>query len=577
MMTVIHNKTISEKLAVEIEVFAAQFPKVNLDVARNSLVQLRERIASMVKEVGDRRARLVAQITDCEAIFPVRASRVSPMNTQKGEFMWQTFRDPITGDEYMALFKGNINAKGKFINGYDVPVRVHSADIASDVFAFVDGGGNDKKEAAIQKLLQEGEGCIILMPQQGLGMGLFNKEMSRHIQISQGLTREEANQLLGRGLDLRDFTFTAQILKSMGIRSIKLMSDSETKTRQLERGSVQVSAVSKLVDGVYTDFKPRKNAKEKNLRRDWSRLTSDDLQNIKAITFKQLDKLIRKRNEEAKLVKELSEMRHQHFKNFQGASLLFPTAYTSAFQMTAKNGIYYRQAFFDPIRAEAYLTVYAGDIDSLGHIVNSMGILIRPHSMCVTGDMFHSTWCECGPQKDEALEVIRANRAGIIIYIPHEGRGIGLFNKGHVYALQRLDGLDTIEADKRLGFQNDLRNYDVAGQILFRLGATAVTLLSNSGHKQASLEEIGIGITGRSAMVRGIEPSNFLYLLARALRKDYLVFKELDDDLAVKLNTVIMSLNTAQITLVKQLLSENPVEGNLDPKLINLLQKHQLM
>lgn len=122
--------------------------------------------------------------------------------------------------------------------------------------------------------------------------------------------------------------------------------------------------------------------------------------------------------------------------------------------------------------------------------------LVRVHSQCLTGDVFHSLRCDCRSQLELAISLIAAEGRGVLLYEMQEGRGIGLMNKLRAYALQD-EGADTVEANERLGFEADLRNYELPGAILRHLGIDAVRLLSNNPEKIEALERAGVKVVER--------------------------------------------------------------------------------
>ena len=140
--------------------------------------------------------------------------------------------------------------------------------------------------------------------------------------------------------------------------------------------------------------------------------------------------------------------------------------------------------------------------------------LVRPHSECLTGDVFGSQRCDCGPQLREAVERI-AGSGGFLLYLRQEGRGIGLYAKLDAYALQEA-GLDTYEANRALGHREDERSYLVAAQMLLALGVSRVALLSNNPDKARQLRRFGMTVTARVATGVHLSAANARYLATKA-------------------------------------------------------------
>jgi 3,4-dihydroxy 2-butanone 4-phosphate synthase/GTP cyclohydrolase II len=177
---------------------------------------------------------------------------------------------------------------------------------------------------------------------------------------------------------------------------------------------------------------------------------------------------------------------------------------------------------FGEFRAVGYLDVLTGD-EHLALVAGDLAdpALVRVHSECLTGESLGSRRCECGPQLDQALNVL-GKAGGVLVYLRgHEGRGIGLLKKLAAYRLQDT-GLDTVEANLRLGEPADGREYGAAAAILRDLGVSSVRLLTNNPAKVRGLEQGGIAVAERIRLIEGVEPANLHYLRAKRERMGHL-------------------------------------------------------
>ncbi|MEJ2472446.1 MAG: bifunctional 3,4-dihydroxy-2-butanone-4-phosphate synthase/GTP cyclohydrolase II [Desulfobacterales bacterium] len=184
---------------------------------------------------------------------------------------------------------------------------------------------------------------------------------------------------------------------------------------------------------------------------------------------------------------------------------------------------------------EFRMIAFENDVDQLLHVALVKGqidpekpVMVRVHSECMTGDIFGSLRCDCGDQLHKAMSMIEKEGVGVILYLRQEGRGIGLVNKLKAYELQREQGLDTVEANRRLGFKADMRDYGLGAQILVNLGVRKMRLLTNNPKKMIGLD--GYGLTIVEQIPIEIEPNEYnrCYLECKKLKMGHLL--HIDDD-----------------------------------------------
>ncbi|MCK4578658.1 MAG: GTP cyclohydrolase II, partial [Candidatus Marinimicrobia bacterium] len=205
--------------------------------------------------------------------------------------------------------------------------------------------------------------------------------------------------------------------------------------------------------------------------------------------------IIAYRRKKEKLVERLTEIN-------------FPTKY-GKFRMVV---------YQDTLHNDTHLALVKGDV------TNSDGVLVRVHSQCLTGDIFGSLRCDCGPQLEKALQMITEAGQGVLVYLRQEGRGIGLKNKLLAYNLQEK-GMDTVEANQQLGFKPDLREYGIGAQIILDLGIRKLKLLTNNPRKVVGLDGYGLEIVTRVPLEVPANADNKHYLETKRDKLGHLIMQ----------------------------------------------------
>ncbi|ATB38326.1 GTP cyclohydrolase II [Cystobacter fuscus] len=192
-----------------------------------------------------------------------------------------------------------------------------------------------------------------------------------------------------------------------------------------------------------------------------------------------------------------------------------------------ERGVLRTVVFREKRNGREHVALFVGDIH------DKEGVPVRVHSECLTSEVFGSLKCDCRQQLDRALDFVTQNGCGVVLYLRQEGRGIGLGNKIKAYALQ-AQGLDTYESNRKLGFADDLRSYDVAAEMLRSLGVRSVDLITNNPLKIAGLVEEGIPVRRRIPSRTAHNPHNVDYLRTKRERTGHLIELFAEDDTEAK-------------------------------------------
>lgn len=184
--------------------------------------------------------------------------------------------------------------------------------------------------------------------------------------------------------------------------------------------------------------------------------------------------------------------------------------------LPSKYGQFEIVAFKNNRDGKDHVAIVHGDLEGASRVAT------RIHSECLTGDVFGSLKCDCGPQLELALQEIAEADAGIILYMRQEGRGIGLANKVKAYSLQDL-GMDTVEANHHLGFDDDLRDYEISAEMIKLLGPESIVLMTNNPKKVKGLKDAGVAVEGRQSIRTTPNPHNYSYLETKRLKSGHLL------------------------------------------------------
>lgn len=190
--------------------------------------------------------------------------------------------------------------------------------------------------------------------------------------------------------------------------------------------------------------------------------------------------------------------------------------FVAASKLPTPFGVFTMHGFLDEATGKEHVALTLGKVD------DGAPVLGRLHSECLTGDALFSLRCDCGFQLEAALRAIAAEGRGMLLYLRQEGRGIGLLNKIRAYKLQDA-GADTVEANERLGFRADQRDYGICKPMLEHLGIAAIKLMTNNPRKVRALEGAGIQVTERVPLQTGLNPHNQKYLQAKAGKLGHLL------------------------------------------------------
>lgn len=185
--------------------------------------------------------------------------------------------------------------------------------------------------------------------------------------------------------------------------------------------------------------------------------------------------------------------------------------------LPTERGLFRVVVFRDRRDGKEHVAMVRGDVQG------KEGVPVRIHSECLTSEVFGSLRCDCRAQLDRALDFMAQQNAGVLLYLRQEGRGIGLGNKIRAYALQQEHGLDTVEANMKLGFPDDLRRYDIAGEMLKSLGVESADLITNNPLKIAGLVDEGVPVRRRIPSRTHTNPLNVDYLKTKRDRSGHLI------------------------------------------------------
>eukprot|EP00756_Hemistasia_phaeocysticola_P004774 Hpha_TRINITY_DN12999_c0_g2::TRINITY_DN12999_c0_g2_i1::g.164334::m.164334/K14652/ribBA; 3,4-dihydroxy 2-butanone 4-phosphate synthase / GTP cyclohydrolase II len=449
-------------------------------------------------ETLDEAVQRLSRVVTLPATREVKPRQVQPVGvvgalpTEEGPMHVRGYHDPVVGDILAVVF-GDVSGREA------VPLRVHDQCQTSEVFRSRKCDCAQQLHSTLRLFRNAGVGVLLYMPQEGRGIGLANKLAAYELQERFGCDTVDANTLLGLPEENRDYGGVPSLLADLGVQSVRLVTNNPYKISELRRLGVEVDSRE---SAVFCEPHPEAAAylKVKGERMGHS------IQHP-ARSEDSIEGLGNAGGCGCGACGDEGESIHQAVERLR-ASVVAETL-TGAGQpatprevscvgvvgaLPTEEGPMHVRGYHDPVVGDIMAVVF-------GDVAGREAVPLRVHDQCQTSEVFRSRKCDCAQQLHSTLRLFRNAGVGVLLYMPQEGRGIGLANKLAAYELQERFGCDTVDANTLLGLPEENRDYGGVPSLLADLGVQSVRLVTNNPYKISELRRLGVKVGSRDRAV----------------------------------------------------------------------------
>eukprot|EP01065_Artemidia_motanka_P049505 TRINITY_DN8224_c0_g1_i2.p1 TRINITY_DN8224_c0_g1~~TRINITY_DN8224_c0_g1_i2.p1 ORF type:complete len:597 (+),score=187.00 TRINITY_DN8224_c0_g1_i2:175-1965(+) len=443
---------------------------------------------------------------------------VPQLPSDHGDLHVRAYYDPAVGD-ILAIVFGDTRGKTA------VPVRVHDQCQTSEVFGSRKCDCAQQLRNTVQMFQRDGLGVLLYMPQEGRGIGLANKMAAYELQETFGCDTVDANTLIGLPEEGRDYRGVPSILAEMGIDTVKLVTNNPYKVKELSRLGVRIVGRERAV------FEAPHAESRKYLETKAARMGHAIPEDSCCLHARAADAADGASPSAARAWPvDGEETKEAAVERLLRCTVpLTPPDNDTPKVATLVGEVPAMPTHFGPLHVLAFHQKDVGDIFvvKFGDVRGAHGVPVRVHDQCQTSEVFGSHKCDCAQQLEHTITKFRDDGFGVFIYMPQEGRGIGLANKMAAYELQERFGCDTLDANTLIGLPDEARNYSGVPAILDTLGVASVSLVTNNPYKHSELRRLGVSVVARERAVF-VEPhaASVKYLRVKESRMGHAISED---------------------------------------------------
>eukprot|EP01062_Namystynia_karyoxenos_P078325 TRINITY_DN804_c1_g3_i1.p1 TRINITY_DN804_c1_g3~~TRINITY_DN804_c1_g3_i1.p1 ORF type:complete len:660 (+),score=202.56 TRINITY_DN804_c1_g3_i1:117-1982(+) len=455
--------------------------------APESLAQAAERLQRAAVPVPARPAGAPREVR-CVGVVPA-------LPTEHGPLHVRAYHDTPLGDIFAVVF-GDVRGQ------QEVPLRVHDQCQTSEVFGSRKCDCAQQLRLTIGMMRDAGSGVLLYMPQEGRGIGLANKMAAYELQERFGCDTVDANTLIGLPAESRDYLGVPSVLRHLEVRSVRLVTNNPYKIEELTRLGVNVAGRVAVVPAApHSEATQYLAVKESRM----GHMLSDSA----AAPPAGAPGCCGRGEHDAPAGRgpwpvHEAESIHQAVQRIRDGTVPLPAACQPSERDARLVGVVPAlPTSHGPLHVRAYHDPKVGDILALvfGDVRGQSAVPLRVHDQCQTSEVFGSRKCDCAQQLNHTIAMLRDGGCGVLLYMPQEGRGIGLANKMAAYELQERFGCDTVEANTLIGLPDDRRDYGGIPSVLRELEVRSVRLVTNNPYKIKELTRLGVAVCGRERAV----------------------------------------------------------------------------